>query len=643
MDPSSSSNFLYQQDGNQDIDIDNDIDDDEDDEWEDFALIESLFREAYPQHPPGSRGSRNMDRPSTLLASLGGSTEEEEEEGGGDSRTTTATTTDQRASLLLPETEERALLRELLGAGGGIAVASSSSAADASNNLEPLPISAAAGELLFGRPAYGQHNEYPNRHPRQQQQHRQYGQPPPGMPSTWSEIRGSGIYYDGNSAAAPPSPSLFDGTGGTEFFRASAAAAAAPPSGTTAGRPNPGRSEEEREREDHSKLVTEFTSLASRLGIRLPSSVMRAMMTAAEAEGDGSGKALVAEEQEEKSPSVRAMDETARAAIAYTETRERVAAAAGASTGGGVSAASSSSIASPPSSAKKRAAATGATDAGSAGSRDDDKPAAKRHRKPRLLECRERLTKLRTENEILKRHLNSVTSRASKNDEERRQNLDSMKKMMRDPNPDPETLQKVLADFVDCHADYGNRRAQELAFHLDQVHRLASPSQATKLGLWTVAHDPGTLKGKKPPMVEIMRKELGVSEQQDKRIFEQSASLKAVLKNLNEVRSTLYHQGVPMAIGALTHSARSFAFPPMLACDHSGIDLQNLSLISQLKKFIQEKHAFFHERMERFRRVLSPQQAIKCLVWEDTHAETLERLSNAWVTKRIEEECKKAL
>lgn len=328
-----------------------------------------------------------------------------------------------------------------------------------------------------------------------------------------------------------------------------------PPAAAVATKPAASSSGEE----DTSKLVAEFTNLATKLGIRISAEILQSInapnSTAPDpANGQNSSSSNVL------AGALKEMDDVAGAAVAATEARmlkrsaaERDAPAAAMgvtveATAAGVSGGSRNPLPAAASHPKQAPAPTGTA-------------GRKRRKMSKLQELQERHERLSTENAILRNHLETVNRETKHYDVERKRFLDSMRRALTQEREGvrgtQEDMYKLVMEFSDCYADYGKRRQRELAFHLDQVRRLATPSHSTKLSLWTIAHDDGGSgdddnngrdgkgdKGNKAsssgnPLVDILRRELGLTEQQNQRIAEHKDTLRRLLSKLNAVSTCL--------------------------------------------------------------------------------------------------------
>ena len=158
---------------------------------------------------------------------------------------------------------------------------------------------------------------------------------------------------------------------------------------------------------------------------------------------------------------------------------------------------------------------------------------SKRRKKPRLVECETKLAQLQAENEVLKRHLTTMSNQSHKLDLER-QELERQMRGMLVTGATPQEMDKIVQTFSDYYSDYGRRRHQELEFHLEQLQVLANPTNFTKMGLWTLGQQ--SSNPKKDPIAGILQHELNITPQQGKKILEQREKIREVCTNMSEVR-----------------------------------------------------------------------------------------------------------
>jgi len=226
---------------------------------------------------------------------------------------------------------------------------------------------------------------------------------------------------------------------------------------------------------------------------------------------------------------------------------------------------------------------------------------SKRRKKPNLTECESKLASLKAENETLKRHLDTISNKSQKFDQDRKDQEQEMKKLM-DEGAGPEKLNPLLTKFSEVYSDYGRHRHQELTFHLQQLQRLIAPTNFTKMGLWTLGQNERFYTDiKRNPIAGILREELGITSQQGRKILEQSQKIRDLSENLKEC----------------------------------------LRLLGKLKNLCEHKQKVFSDRMSKCQEILTPLQVVKLLLWVDEHSNILESTCPGWGSERIHGKVKK--
>ncbi len=104
------------------------------------------------------------------------------------------------------------------------------------------------------------------------------------------------------------------------------------------------------------------------------------------------------------------------------------------------------------------------------GSAKDGSKHGKRKKKPRLSDCESRLAELRAENEVLKRHLQNVSNKAQRFDQEKETAGKRIHSLLEE-NAGPDEMIQAVQEFTEMYSDYGRNRQQELSFHLEQLQR----------------------------------------------------------------------------------------------------------------------------------------------------------------------------
>lgn len=135
-----------------------------------------------------------------------------------------------------------------------------------------------------------------------------------------------------------------------------------------------------------------------------------------------------------------------------------------------------------------------------------------------------------------------------------------------------------------------------LTFVYSHVYRLAAPTNFTKMGLWSLGQSEGFYTNpKQNPIAGILRKELGITPVQGRKILDQRQKIRDVCDNLK----------------------------------------QCLMLLTKLKALCENKQKMFHDRMSKCQEILTPPQVAKLLLWVDEHSHLLESVCPGWGSERI--------
>jgi hypothetical protein len=301
----------------------------------------------------------------------------------------------------------------------------------------------------------------------------------------------------------------------------------------------------------HEKLVSQFATLANRLGIRVPPHLLQSLLNN---EGDGktadavtafasAASAYANAESSRPMMPVMAASSTASpegpaaaaapAAVQELENVAKASIAAVSETRKRPSFDEDRTIAASASAASTAALEENASVGAASGTASSKAPAySKRRKKPRLADCETKLAQLQAENDLLKRHLTTISNQSHKIDSERKE-LEKKMRTMLETGATPQEMDQLVQTFSDYYSDYGRRRHQELEFHLEQLQRLANPTNFTKMGLWTLGQQ--SSNPRKDPIASILQKELGITPQQGKKIIEQRQKIRDVCTNLSEV------------------------------------------------------------------------------------------------------------
>jgi len=291
------------------------------------------------------------------------------------------------------------------------------------------------------------------------------------------------------------------------------------------------------EEEKHKKLVTQFATLAGRLGITLPPQVLQKLTANAAAN------------------TTMAPPPLNQPTAAFPQNATASAASMPPVTASSTSAASFTSSSTPAplvqhlqsTAAEAIAAVTqkrsaedmsSANNAAAAANNNNSTKYSKRRKKPRLSDCERKLAELQAEHALLKRHLDNISNAKRVTDSERVAAEHRMRRMLQENAPDEE-LDPVIQSFTELYSDYGRKRHEELNFHLEQLQRLANPTNFTKMGLWTLGGQSRNKATGNDPIAGLLQKELGITQQQGRKILEQRQKVQEVCSNLKEVSGSV--------------------------------------------------------------------------------------------------------
>mmetsp|Transcript_10076 Transcript_10076/g.14250 ORF Transcript_10076/g.14250 Transcript_10076/m.14250 type:complete len:207 (+) Transcript_10076:848-1468(+) len=196
---------------------------------------------------------------------------------------------------------------------------------------------------------------------------------------------------------------------------------------------------------------------------------------------------------------------------------------------------------------------------------------------------------------MLKRHLENVTNKSNKFLNERKRAEKDLQKLTKE-GAGNEQINPVIHNYSEMYSDYGRHRNQELTFHLEQLGKLAAPTNFTKMGLWSLGQNEGFYTNpKQNPIAGILRKELNITPAQGRKIIEQRTKIRNLVGNLNEC----------------------------------------VMLLGKLKGLCEHKQKVFKDRMTKCQEILTPQQVAKLMLWIDQHSDTLESVCPGWGSERI--------
>lgn len=216
---------------------------------------------------------------------------------------------------------------------------------------------------------------------------------------------------------------------------------------------------------------------------------------------------------------------------------------------------------------------------------------SKRRKKASLSECERRLASLQAENSLLKRHLHNIANKSAALQTEQKA-AEAQIRHLWSSNASQQQLDAAVNNLTELYSDYGKRRQDELSFHLEQLRRLANPTNVTKMGLWALGQQSVM---KKNPIAGMLQKELDITSQQGRKIVEQREKIRHVSSNLKEC----------------------------------------LDLLGKLQTLCETKTGIFHDRLTKCREILTPRQVVKLILWIHDHAHVLENVCPGWGSETL--------
>lgn len=198
-----------------------------------------------------------------------------------------------------------------------------------------------------------------------------------------------------------------------------------------------------------------------------------------------------------------------------------------------------------------------------------------------------RVKELKTENADLQAHLLNVTQRTKEVQKQRTE----MEKMMAEKLQEIEacqntasastmtqlfnSLNSIIQSYSDNYSDYGKCRQREVAYHLQQLEKLITPTTTTKMCLWTLQNKKTFYDRSLSPLYNLLCEELSLNTDQINKILERRKYIKNILIQQSEC----------------------------------------LNLIKNLKNMIEIKHKLYDKIIGKVQKSSTPSQIVKFLVW----------------------------
>ncbi|KAL4085856.1 hypothetical protein PRIC1_014865 [Phytophthora ramorum] len=191
----------------------------------------------------------------------------------------------------------------------------------------------------------------------------------------------------------------------------------------------------------------------------------------------------------------------------------------------------------------------------------------RRRKREHILGVEERCRQLERENMELRGQLKAGKEAIRQEEKEKNRVCEELEQMIQRGASEKELAEKI-DNFKEQYSDYGHGRRSALSYHLHQIERLLLPTQSA-------GH---------------LAKELGLSEDQKKKIQQQRGSISLICENLKSA----------------------------------------LGLLSDLKTEVINKNSTLDMEMDKLQNILTPTQRAKFIVWVTNNQACMHLLNKLW-------------
>ncbi|GMF46835.1 unnamed protein product [Phytophthora fragariaefolia] len=200
----------------------------------------------------------------------------------------------------------------------------------------------------------------------------------------------------------------------------------------------------------------------------------------------------------------------------------------------------------------------------------------RRRKREHILGVEERCRQLERENMELRGQLKAGKEAIRQEEKEKNRVCEELEKMIQRGASEKELAEKI-DNFKEQYSDYGHGRRSALSYHLHQIERLLLPTQVTKMCIWALRQDDSFWQDEEDEtsLPVILAKELGLSEDQKKKIQQQRGSISLICENLKSA----------------------------------------LGLLAELKTEVTNKNSTLDMEMDKLQNILTPTQRAKVSVW----------------------------
>ncbi|CAI5716459.1 unnamed protein product [Hyaloperonospora brassicae] len=215
----------------------------------------------------------------------------------------------------------------------------------------------------------------------------------------------------------------------------------------------------------------------------------------------------------------------------------------------------------------------------------------RRRKREHILGVEERCRQLERENMELRGQLKAGKEAIRQEEREKNRVCEELEKMIQLGASEKELAEKI-DNFKEQYSDYGHGRRSALSYHLHQIERLLLPTQVTKMCIWALRQDDSFWQDEEDEtsLPVILAKELGLSEDQKKKIQQQRGSISLICENLKSA----------------------------------------LGLLAELKTEVTNKNSTLDMEMDKLQNILTPTQRAKFIVWVTNNQACMHLLNKLW-------------
>jgi hypothetical protein len=215
----------------------------------------------------------------------------------------------------------------------------------------------------------------------------------------------------------------------------------------------------------------------------------------------------------------------------------------------------------------------------------------RRRKREHILGVEERCRQLERENMELRGQLKAGKEAMKQEEKEKNRVCEELEQMIQRGASEKELAEKI-DNFKEQYSDYGHGRRSALSYHLHQIERLLLPTQVTKMCIWALRQDDSFWQDEEDEtsLPVILAKELGLTEEQKKKIQQQRGSISLICQNLKNA----------------------------------------LSLLDELKIEVIQKNSTLDMEMDKLQNILTPTQRAKFIVWVTNNQACMHLLNKLW-------------